>query len=91
MYFDNEINTTYKYNRTCLSKLRSTGIPAIRNKLIGTDFSRRISPLKSGNLAVRHRIGNLGRVKVNFLRTMNVTVADPAGRSYRYPVQFFGV
>jgi len=22
-------------------------------------------------------------VKVNFLRTMNVTVADPAGRSYR--------
>jgi len=28
-------------------------------------------------------------VKVNFLRTMNVTVADPAGRSYRSPVQFF--
>jgi len=30
-------------------------------------------------------------VKVNFLRTMNVTVADPAGRSYRSPVQFFRV
>jgi len=30
-----------------------------------------------------------GRVKVNFLRTMNVTVADPAGRSYRYPAQLF--
>ena len=28
-------------------------------------------------------------MKVNFLRTMNVTVADPAGRSYRSPVQFF--
>jgi len=28
-------------------------------------------------------------VKVNFLRTMNATVADPAGRSYRPPVQFF--
>jgi len=28
-------------------------------------------------------------VKVNFLRTMNVTVADPAGRIYRSPVQFF--
>jgi len=28
-------------------------------------------------------------VKVNFLRTMNVTVADHAGRSYRSPVQFF--
>jgi len=30
-------------------------------------------------------------VKVNFLRTMNVTVADPAGCSYRYrsPVQLF--
>jgi len=26
-------------------------------------------------------------VKVNFLRTMNVTVADPAGRSYRSPLQ----
>jgi len=38
MCFDNEINTTYKYNQTCLSKLRSTGIPAIRNKLLGTDF-----------------------------------------------------
>jgi len=31
------------------------------------------------------------RVKVNFLCTMNVTVADSAGRSYRYPVQFFRV
>jgi len=30
-----------------------------------------------------------GRVKVYFPRTMNVTVADPAGRSYRSPVQFF--
>jgi len=28
-------------------------------------------------------------MKVNFLCTMNVTVADPAGRSYRSPVQFF--
>jgi len=28
-------------------------------------------------------------VKINFLRTMNVTVADPAGRSYRSPIQFF--
>jgi len=28
-------------------------------------------------------------VKINVLRTMNVTVADPAGRSYRSPVQFF--
>jgi len=28
-------------------------------------------------------------VKVNFLSTMNVTVADPARRSYRSPVQFF--
>jgi len=28
-------------------------------------------------------------VKVYFPRTMNVTVADPAGRSYRSPVQFF--
>jgi len=28
-------------------------------------------------------------VKVNFLRTKNVTVADPPGRSYRSPVQFF--
>jgi len=28
-------------------------------------------------------------VKVNFLRTMSVTVADPAGRSYRSFVQFF--
>jgi len=28
-------------------------------------------------------------VNVNFLRSMNVTVADPAGRSYRFPVQFF--
>jgi len=37
MYFDNEINTTIysKYSQTCLSKLRSTGIPAIRNKLLG--------------------------------------------------------
>jgi len=30
-----------------------------------------------------------GRVKINFLCTMNVTVADPAGRSYRSPAQFF--
>jgi len=30
-------------------------------------------------------------VKVNFLRTMNATVADPAGHSYRSPVQFFRV
>jgi len=30
-----------------------------------------------------------GRVKVNFLSTMNVTVADPAGCSYRSPVQIF--
>jgi len=30
-------------------------------------------------------------VKVFFLRTMNVTVADPVGRSYRSPVQFFRV
>jgi len=28
-------------------------------------------------------------VKVNFLRTMTVTVVDPAGRGYRSPVQFF--
>jgi len=28
-------------------------------------------------------------VKVNFLHTMNVTVADPAGHSYRSLVQFF--
>jgi len=28
-------------------------------------------------------------VKVNFLHTMNVTVADPAGCSHRSPVQFF--
>jgi len=28
-------------------------------------------------------------VKVNFLRTMKVTVANPAGRSYRSPVQLF--
>jgi len=28
-------------------------------------------------------------VKINFLRTINVTVADPAGRSYRSPIQFF--
>jgi len=28
-------------------------------------------------------------VKVNFVRTMNATVADPAGRSYRSPVQFY--
>jgi len=27
-------------------------------------------------------------VKVNFLRTMNVTVAYPPGRSYRSPVHF---
>jgi len=27
--------------------------------------------------------------EVNFLRTMNVTVADPVGRSYMSPVQFF--
>ena len=60
MCFDNEINTTYKYSQTCLSELWSTGIPAIRNKLLGTDFSQRISLLKSGNLAVRHRFGNLG-------------------------------
>jgi len=30
-------------------------------------------------------------VKINFLRTMHVTVADPAGRSYRSPVQFFRI
>jgi len=30
-------------------------------------------------------------MKVNFLRTMNATVADPAGCSYRSPVQFFHV
>jgi len=42
MCFDNEINTTYKDNQTCLSELRSTGIPAIRNKLLGTDFYQRI-------------------------------------------------
>ena len=28
-------------------------------------------------------------MKINFLRTMNVILADPAGRSYRSPVQFF--
>jgi len=28
-------------------------------------------------------------VKINFLRTTNETVADPAGRSYMSPVQFF--
>jgi len=45
MYFDNEINTTIysKYSQTCLSELRSTRIPVIRNKLLGTDFSQRIS------------------------------------------------
>ena len=32
-----------------------------------------------------------GRVKVNFVHTMNVTVADPAGRTYRSLVQFFHV
>jgi len=30
-----------------------------------------------------------GRVKLNFLHTMNVKVADPEGRSYRSPEQFF--
>jgi len=60
MCFDNEINTTYKYNQTCLSELQSTGIPTIRNKLLGTDFSQRISPLQSGSLAVRNRLGKLG-------------------------------
>jgi len=45
MCFDNEINTTYKDKQTCLSELRSAGITSIRNKLIGTDFSQRISPL----------------------------------------------
>jgi len=45
--FDNEINTTMysKYSQICLSKLRSTRIPAIRNKLLGTDFSQCISSL----------------------------------------------
>jgi len=43
MSFDNEINTTDKYNQTYLSELQSTGIPAIRHKLLGTDFSQRIS------------------------------------------------
>jgi len=28
-------------------------------------------------------------VIVNFLRAMNVTVADPAARSYTSPVRFF--
>ena len=32
-----------------------------------------------------------GRVKVNFLCTMNVTAADLAGRSYRSHVEFFRV
>jgi len=47
MCFDNEINTTIycKYSQTCLSELRSTRTPAIRNKLLGADFSQRISPL----------------------------------------------
>ena len=40
MCFDNEMNTTYKYSPACLSKLRSTGIPAIWNNLLGTDFSQ---------------------------------------------------
>jgi len=46
MYFENEINTTIysKYSQTYLSELRSTGIPAIWNKLLGTDFSQHISP-----------------------------------------------
>jgi len=45
--FDNQINTTIysKYSHTCLSELRSTRIHAIQNKLLGTDFSQRISPL----------------------------------------------
>jgi len=45
MWFDNEIDTTYKYNQTCLSEIRSTRIPAIRNKVLVTDFSQRISTL----------------------------------------------
>jgi len=28
-------------------------------------------------------------MKINFLRIMNVTVVDPAGCSYRSPVQLF--
>jgi len=32
-----------------------------------------------------------GKVKVNFLHTMNVTVTEPTGRSYRSPVQIFAV
>jgi len=28
-------------------------------------------------------------VKINFLRTLNATVADPAGRSYKSPARFF--
>ena len=47
-----------KYSQTCLSELRSTRIPAIWNKLLGADFSQRILPLKSGNLTVRHQLGN---------------------------------
>jgi len=50
--------TWKSYSQTCLSELRSTRILAIRNKLLGTDFSQRMSPLYSGNLAVRHRLGN---------------------------------
>jgi len=47
MCFDNEIKTTIysKYSQICLSELRSTRIPAIRNKLLGADFSQLISPL----------------------------------------------
>jgi len=62
MCFDNEINTTIysKYSQTCLSELQPTGMPAIRNKLLRTDFPQRSSPLWSRNLAVRHRLGNLG-------------------------------
>jgi len=47
MCFDNEINTTIysKYGQTCLSELRSIEIPTIRNKLLGADFTQRISPL----------------------------------------------
>jgi len=122
MCFDNEINTTYncickcnatyKYSQTCLSKLRITGIPAIRNKLLGTDFTPLIwkpccptptwkcrngyvIPIEKKHLTGLRQLllscllNHNGRVKINFLRTMNATVVDRAGHSYRSPVLFF--
>jgi len=81
MCLDNEINTTIysKYSQICLSELRSTGMPAIRNKLLRTDSPNAFHPfdpetsLSDTDSEIQERICHINRTKTLSRITSTVT------------------